>query len=90
MPIFSSFKELFYQVQLKGHWWNSNGFDFEDASTLNAKWNSLSVKKKKSNAATEEVIFFFLSEIIVYKFQLYTSSVLTFNKIDCAFKEGEI
>ena len=34
--------------------------------------------KKKSNAATEEVIFF-LFEIIVYKFQLYTISILTFN-----------
>ena len=54
-------------------------------SGIHCRW-----KKKKSNAATEEVIFFFLSEIIVYKFQLYTSSVLTFNKIDCAFKEGEI
>ena len=59
---------------------------FEDACTLNAKYNSLSVKKKMSNAATEEVIFF-LFEIIVYKFQLYTSSVY---KIECVFKEEDI
>ena len=26
----------------------------------------------------------------MYRFQLYTSSVLIFNKIDYAFKEGEI
>ena len=39
-----------------------------------------------SNAATEEVIFF-LFEIIVYKFQLYTSSVY---KIECVFKEEDI
>ena len=50
-------------------------------STIHCRW-----KKKVSNAATEEVIFF-LFEIIVYKFQLYTSSVY---KIDCAIKEEEI
>ena len=44
------------------------------------------MKKELSNAATEEVIFS-LFEIFVSKFQNF---VLTFNKIDCAFKEGEI
>ena len=39
-------------------------------STIHCRW------KKKSNAATEEVIFFFF-EIILYKFQLYTSSSCT-------------
>ena len=28
--------------------------------------------------------------MIVYKLQLYTSSVLTFDKVDSAFKEGKI
>ena len=59
------------------HGSNSHGFDFEDACALNAKWNSLSVKKEKkmSNAATEEVISFFcfvwnncIQVIIIFKF----------------------